>query len=719
MVSMKIMQAQTFVSDTTAKQSITSLNQVFTHSFTNLPAGGWGNATLVIYYEGDFGGSTEYGNVADEDGTLLGFAGPYPSGNDCDQRDSSIIQFNAAQIDTWMLNGQVDFVITITGSVDPGMCTNEYFQCKLIYNYCSAGTPFDFAAFNLSKTAFCTYDDGIALSGTPATGNFSGNGVVGNTFSPAGLTPGSSHTITYTATDAIGCVTTATKTVKINKSPVAINTFACPNTQPILTTSSAGAHVWYYDNQLQNPIDTLNTVLATPITETTSYYVAKLMNSSSFKIDSLSVFDSLVVDHNMMSGDDRGGIAITQNYLFVVGDNNTVRANASDLTGQISLPIQDALFSDLKSGALYTLWNSNLNAGPTDNNSNVLVNSIRGLDDNMALTSEINILSTPFAVDYNSIMFTGAGFVGVYSGQNNRVYIINLENYDVTDLGVVTMSGFYGSENWASWGVLEYDGTEFSGVYRSNGGTGNSIVKKNFTTGVESIVKDFPLGISDLSSFTISPWNNRWYFHHENSSGTFGGTNETMGYASAGSTITPSMINEMGCYTEIEVIVNKIDLGADTTMCQNQAPYIIFAGNGYTSYTWNGVNNNYNAFPISQSGTYIVDAIDVNNCTISDTIEVTFDACAGIDELTSSLNTTLYPNPTSGATTLSIDSKIAARFTVSITDVSGKVIDSKEINMNTGNNEFSIETASLRSGIYLLSIDHAELGRKTIRFVKN
>lgn len=711
--------SQTYVSDTTFKQTITAYNQSFTFSFTGLPAGGYGTGTLVVYFEGDFGDSGEYATVQDESSTNIGQSGPYSSNFDCAPRDSAYIPFNAANIDAlWSGDAQVDFTLTISSNVDLGVCSVNYLQCRIIYDYCAAGTPQEFASFSLSDSTFCTYDSPLSLVGTPANGTFSGNGIIGNTFNPINLAPGSTHIITYEATDMIGCTTSYSKSVKVLRAPNAPNTTACPGEQPELMALNGGEQVWFYDMGLSQVIDTANTVYPDPIYTTTSYYVANLNTTSSFLVNNIDVLDSMVVDHNATTGDDRGGIAITQDYLFVVGDNNTVRSSALDLSGQVSLPIQDALFSNLNDGNLYTLWNSTSNTSPNYNTSAMEVNAIRGLDINMALTAEVNQLSSPIPVDYGSIIFAGYGFVGIYSGDDNHVYIVDLDDYTVTDLGSHTGINNYGTENWSAWGVLEFDGSDFHGLFRSYSGSGNEIVRRNFTTGVESTVYNFTNGISDLSSFTVSPWNDRWYFHYEGSSTTFGGSSETMGYANALMSSTILAVNELGCYTEVEVVVNEINLGNDTTICENHTPFVLFAGLGFNSYTWNGDNNNYNAFPVTTSGTYILEAVDGNNCTIVDTIQILLDPCAGINELENILSSNLYPNPTNGNTTLTLNSEIADTYIIRILEMNGKIIETNTVQVLSGENEFQINSSNLINGVYMLSITDSNLTSKVVRFVK-
>ena len=707
--------AQTYNSGITPQQNVTSYGQTLTFSFASLPAGGWGNAQLVVYYSGDFGYYTAYADVTDEDANNMGQAGPYASGNSCDGLDSVTLNFDATFIDTWMGDGQVDFTITTTNDVDPGNCSETFLQCKLIYNYCSFGTPQAVAATSLTQNRFCNNDSPFMLTGSPAGGTWSGPGVSGNMFDPGSFNPGDIVTVTYTITDGIGCVTSADTMIRIKRAPLVPDTYACPGGTADLAIDNFGTYVWFEDQALTQVIDT-NTMITTPaLDQTTNYYVAGLFTTSSFMIDSISVMDSMIVDINNFAGDDRGGIAITPDYIYMVGDDNTVRADAVDLANRTSLPIRDGIFSDLGTGNLCSLWNIDQNDSPNDNDPQIPVNAIRGMDADLNFTWTAP-LDSEIPVDYGSIVLSGNGFLGIISAANGHAYVIDLDDYSVSDLGVVSGIQNYGSENWADWGVLEYDGVDFYAAYSDQN---TDIVRHNLTTNVETTVMSFPSQLSDMASFTMSPWNNRFYFHYEGNSSVFGGNNETLGYSDGWVSTEVIETDALGCYTEVEIAVSDINLGADTTACINNVPVMLFAGNGFESYTWNGVNNNYNVFAAMQSGQYIVDALDSHNCMISDTIVVALDECLGVEELGLFSQVELYPNPAHDNATLRITSASNNTGQCFIFDLNGNVLFNTEMTLSAGENSLNIQTNSFAPGVYLVRLTDGNGGSSTIRMVKN
>lgn len=706
------LKAQVFESDTTAKQVITqSGGQTFTHTVTNIPSGLWGVATLVVFYDGDFGDNTEYLEVFDIHNNLIGRGGPNRWFSDCGGRDSFEVQILADSIVAWTQSGSCDFVIRTSNDVDD-FCADQYTQVKLIVNYCSFGVP-DPARFTNIFNELCPLDNKVELSGLPAGGVFSGQGVVGDFFYPNLVTPGTSVKVSYKVTDAIGCETTANVFVNVKKNPRVESTYACPNTSPEITINKAGTYMWALDKSMTPIIDSGQTVVFDPIATSTSYYVAERFDKVSFFNVQLDSNNAAVVDHSLYSGDDRGGIAVTQDYIFVVGDNNTVRANASDLSNMVSLPIQDALFSDLHTGELFSLWSSVSAREPNDNDAYVLVDAIRGLDTNMNFTNEIAPISIPFMVDYYSLILAGKGFVGVLSGDNNNMYVINLRDYTVQNLGHHPGLNYYGSENWADWGVLEFDGVNFYALYRD---ASLGLTRYDFANATKSSAATFDQAISDLSSFTVSPWNNRWYFHYE-SSAYFGGSSETMGYADASFVSSITEYGSLGCVAKVDVTVSSINLGNDTTVCKDETPFMIFAGTGYTSYTWNGVNNNYNAFPVMQSGEYIVNAIDAHNCNITDTITVLVDICLGIEEAESNLRAILFPNPAMDVTSLKLIAPSSVDVNIAVMDMNGRVLSVEKQSVVSGENTIQLNVSSLSSGVYMVRVLGEQI-HNVLRFVK-
>lgn len=369
-----------------------------------------------------------------------------------------------------------------------------------------------------------------------------------------------------------------------------------------------------------------------------------------FSLTNISTTNSFQVNAGSFTGDDRGGIAITPNYVYLTGDNSTVRYN-TDLTSPLSLNRTDGIFSDLSSGKVYTLWGTQ-----TFFNSNSIT-QIQELSATLTVTGNNIALSQTLNLGSGSYMFAGAGFLIVWSNAENRFYHIELPSGTVTDLGIYDMGPVYfSSENWAAWGVAECNGTGYSVVFRGNTnstlGTSNSTLNRfDINTSTFSQASSFSgVALSDMATFTYSPWNSRWYFHSEGSN--FAGNNsENLGYADAvhngagGSTsfnsyawstgssnpqivVSPNTTTSYSvtvshgstsCSDTIAVTVNSnptISLSDTSNYC-NADSVQISAPSGYTSYAWSTGSSSASTY-VDALGYYSVSVTNTDGCSNTD-----------------------------------------------------------------------------------------------------
>ncbi len=244
-----------------------------------------------------------------------------------------------------------------------------------------------------------------------------------------------------------------------------------------------------------------------------------------FQITDLSAVGCSVVDHGSITGDDRGGIAASLTHVFYTGDSATGRFDLEDLSGGVSVGQRyDAMVSDLSTGTMYSLGDGDTpitSAGGT-------VTTLLEIDGTTgALTGDSISLSMPITATSSTGIFAGFGRAALHT--NGVAYDVALPSGEVTDLGAMPTPAFRSCENWAYWGVAEYFGDTLYLVYRAS--SGSQIVRSRVPDGETTTVAAFS-NLSDMCSFTVSPANDRWYFHHEGSS-QFGGTSETVGFCQA------------------------------------------------------------------------------------------------------------------------------------------------------------------------------------------
>lgn len=286
--------------------------------------------------------------------------------------------------------------------------------------------------------------------------------------------------------------------------------------------------VLWYNQPIGGSLILSDTVLTTQrLSQTTTYYVQS-GGLSGLSVDTLVADNFVLTDVSSYTGDDRGGIAVTDKHIYVQGDNAIVRYNLPDFTSPASYARNDGFFSDLKSGKLYTLWNgTDVPAGI----STYTVTGIKRLNADMTQSAEVINLSSPITLSTSyghPGIFAGYDFVVIYNSTNTTQYKVNLTNGEVTTLGTYPIS-MRSSESWIDWGVAEYDGDSYSLLYRPS--SGNQINRIHLSTGAITNAAQFT-NLSDMASFTVSPWLDKWFLFFEGGS-EFAGSSEALVMADA------------------------------------------------------------------------------------------------------------------------------------------------------------------------------------------
>jgi hypothetical protein len=248
-----------------------------------------------------------------------------------------------------------------------------------------------------------------------------------------------------------------------------------------------------------------------------------------------------VIEHAPLTGDDRGGIAISGNRVLYTGDSTTVSFDANNLNTNNPIGLFDALASDLSSGKVFSLANG---ATPITIGGGTITSLLEIDPTTGAVLNQIN-LSQPI-VSISNPSFFGAPQTGIFSGAGRivilatqdsgvtfRIFNINTQNGQVVDLGPSAPLVRPGCENWATWGVAEFFNNELSLIYTGGDSPSTQVVRTRISDGVTEVISTFSgNGLSDMCSLTVSPTLGRWYFHHEGTS-VFRSGDETIGFCDA------------------------------------------------------------------------------------------------------------------------------------------------------------------------------------------
>lgn len=161
----------------------------------------------------------------------------------------------------------------------------------------------------------------------------------------------------------------------------------------------------------------------------------------------------------------------------------------------------------------------------------------------------------------------------------------------------------------------------------------------------------------------------------------------------------------LGVYTAPEM-----NLGNDTIIC---APFNLVLDatipNGF-SYLWSPGGETTPTIIVDSTGVgygtrqYSVTAFDINGCSVSDAIALTFDECNAIDNPDAQFKVSVYPNPAVNTVNLAVRGH-SDRFDYTLMNYQGQILFSKSIGEMNG---FVVEPINIQKyskGIYYLRIN--------------
>ena len=691
----------------------TSASNFFT--FKNLPQGIYSDAKVIVYFKGDFGDNSEYIELyCNSD--YLGETVPDYMYECSDSIYSNTIVISNSDFLSYIVGDSIVLEADMTSDVDLWNCYDgNIVSLRLQFDYCTFGIPTNLATILTQPFTTCNSGDPVTLNGLPAGGTFSGLGVSGNTLDLNQLPANSQVVISYTYVDNIGCETYDDLVITTQPVLPIESTKICRNDELNLGNIGFNLEV-YSDLALSNLLYEGTTFLTGPIAAPTTYYIQSSMDFTTFEMSSLDLNDYLSVDMDYFAGDDRGGIAVTPDYAYFVGDNYTMRVNASDLSSPVSLPRKDGILSNLGDGKLYTLYNSVLNEEVDNDSYQLTFDALIELDSNLNyLGSPILLNKTIHAPYYASnLLLAGNNVFGFYDALEDSLYIFDFNGSlsgTFSNLGLYV----YGAENWTSWGVIETGASGYQLVYREDAGN-YGVVKHNILTNTKTnLIDGNQYYINDLASFTYSPWNQRFYFHYEGNADFNSSYNyETAGYIQGSMNIDNNISTVKSCPTPVKIDMDVINLGADIEACENYPFVTLFAGNGYQSYTWNGVNNNYNLLPVTQSGTYVVEALNEIGCIVTDTINISFTAACLSNEEAELATISVYPNPTTDYINIKIEGNSSSNWDVKVLDMNGRIVRNTAFNGNA----YNMNISEFATGIYTLQLVSDNGDIQNIRIIK-
>lgn len=234
----------------------------------------------------------------------------------------------------------------------------------------------------------------------------------------------------------------------------------------------------------------------------------------------------------------------------------------------------------------------------------------------------------------------------------------------------------------------------------------------------EASVSVHPLPDIDLGSDVSICEGDSWMFE---ASGNFSsylwstGSTDAMITVSVAGDYWVEVTNEFGCENSDTVTLYidalpVVDLGEDRVVCEDES-LVLDAGNSGASYYWStGASTQTITIDTSNFdfGTFEiwVEVTNPETCMNSDTIEVEVKNCSfGVDENFAKTTINVFPNPSEGKFTLTIQSPKQQKVNLSILGSGGNKLLSKESVLVDKVYRESIELPVQSAGIYLLMIE--------------
>ena len=160
-----------------------------------------------------------------------------------------------------------------------------------------------------------------------------------------------------------------------------------------------------------------------------------------------------------------------------------------------------------------------------------------------------------------------------------------------------------------------------------------------------------------------------------------------------------------------------LNLGIDDTLCADQSKTLNI-GLGYSSIQWN-TGDTTPTIIVDTTGLglgtfdYWIKAYDQNGCLATDTIQITFLNCAGMEDKISKNFVRIYPNPTKGEFKLSINTSSFTPEIIQVFTMEGKKIQEQSIAKQDCHSECSVNLKIDSPGIYQVIISGGGESLKT------
>lgn len=293
-------------------------------------------------------------------------------------------------------------------------------------------------------------------------------------------------------------------------------------------------------------------------------------------------------------------------------------------------------------------------------------------------------VGTDVGVYYRDTTNTGGAWISYNSG---------LPNVSIADLKIYTPSGMLRAATYGrgTWQVATYTAP-------------TSAPTALFMAHPATICANNPIQFTDTSSNEPTSWN--WTFTGGTpSSSTL--QNPSVYYSAAGTyAVSLKATNGFGTNTLNKTAYITVNALPPTPTISQSGSLISCTPTNLPYYQWFrnnaiiGYDTTYQ-FWTGQTGVFKVTVSNSDGCSASATKVITV---LGVNEVSQDNNIKVYPNPTSGAVTLSFNVQQEGDYTLTLANVLGQTVYSDKLHLN-GPVTKNINMANYGKGIYMLAIE--------------
>ena len=451
------------------------------------------------------------------------------------------------------------------------------------------------------------------------------------------------NTYTVTVTDANGCANNASVVVSVNALPVVnlSNTSVCQGNTATFDAGAFSAYAWSTAATSQSITASTAGTYTVTVTDANG-----CQNSGSATLGIFTLPSATITGPAAVCDGDVASFSAPAGLSYAWSNAGTTQSISATAAGTYSLTVTDG--NNCSSSSSVTLA---INALPVFNLGN---------DTAACAGTPIFVLGPLGNASYSWSNGESTPFVSITTSGNYVLTVVDLNGCQASDAIDVTINALPVVD-------LGADSTFCAGTTLTlDAGAGFA----NYMWSTLESTSTISAGMTNIYSVTVTDGN-----------GCMGGD-------------------------AITIVVNAnpvVDLGADIELCSSQTA-TLDGGAGFASYTWsNGATTQTLNVDTTTAGTYYVVVTDANGCFGGDSVVVTAVPCLGIDNVVRMVDVKMYPNPTNGELNIAIDGIEGQDAVITIMDLTGKVIESSNINV-TSNQVYTYNLSGKASGLYLVRI---------------